>query len=186
MVSRKYTKDYRVDYEQGKRGRIKTKTYYVGDYYTFVSTRDQVKRTKRIYLICVIACIVSFASFAIQSTASHTMYVAIPQALAVFPLFYLVMGVYNLFVLEPPFTREQSDKISNRIISSSFATLLFATVALCGDVVCWALNASEMIIGGDVANTAFLLLLCTASGICVALRNRIATHIDYSIPNPNR
>lgn len=186
MVSRKYTKDYRVDYEQGKHGRIKTNTYYVGDYYSFVSEPHQVARAKRIYLICTVLCVASFASFAVKSTAAYTMYVSIPQALAVFPLMYLVMGVYGLLVRKAPFTREQSDKTSNRIISSSFGVLLFSTVALCGDVVCWFVNSSNMQYPGDIVTTVLLFVLCAASGVCVSLRNRIATSVDYSIPNPNR
>lgn len=187
MVSRKYTKDYRVEYEPGKGGRLRTTTVYVGDYYSFDSSNEKLARAKTVFIVCPLLTLAAYiAAFAMKTTAGHTLYASMPLAVSLFPLAFLLMGVFNLCILKPPFTREQSEKTSNRIIGSSLLLLVFTTVALAGDVVCWFIRTGEMLLPTDAIYTFLLVFACVLSGICVSQRNSVITKVDYSVPNPDK
>ena len=124
MGIKKYIKDYRKEdiiKPNGKPGMTAT---YIGKYYCFIESDEAVKKAGfRFALLSAVALLLCVIPFLINAKGSHTVYVAVPHVITLFPLAHLLMGVYSLRTRKPPLIREFRDKTEGRITASSAAAM---------------------------------------------------------------
>ncbi len=181
MVSRKYTKDYKVEYTENAKGKLRPIAIYCGDYYNFVKSDHAVNKAKyKLLVFSVISLISIVSTLCFETNALRTMYVSLPHAVSLFPLSFLLMAVYNVFMLKRPYTREQNDKTVNRLKSSSLLLMIFTTLAFSMQIVNFIVDAEKLLMPQDVIYTCILLIAVLSSGYVFSLRNHFDTSIDNS------
>ena len=124
MGIKKYIKDYRKEdiiKPNGKPGMTAT---YIGKYYCYEEADEVVQKAGfRFALLSAVALLLCVIPFCIDAKGGHTIYVALPHVITLFPLAHLLMGVYALRTRKPPLIREFRDKIEGRINTSSAAAM---------------------------------------------------------------
>ncbi len=146
MVSRKYTSDYRLENVVDPRtGRLRTRPVYRGEYYRFRAAPAAVRGTKRLYLLASLLCTACFlAPLFSNAPSGHAMYVMLPFAALVFPVFYLLAGCRRLVAAKERVTREHRDKITDRLRGASLSACILSGISAAGHVVYWILNGSSL------------------------------------------
>ena len=157
MVTRKYTADYRLENSVDPRsGRIVTRPVYRGDWYRFSETREVIARVRRRFFVCTGAAALCFGlALALNAPASRTIYVLVPFALLLFPLYYTAAGCRRLATAGERVTREHRDKIYDRLCSSTLFLMVFSAASAAGNAVRW-------ITAGESARDVLFLILTAA------------------------
>ncbi len=136
MVSRKYTKDYRLEPYLDRKGRLRDRAVYCGLYYTFCDDRREVRRSA-----CQLAALNAIATFStvlplcFPCDYFRQFYLVLPQAFLLLPLYFLWAALYRVFTAEEKVTREHRDKIMNRIPVAGVFLLIFSVAVAVGSVV---------------------------------------------------
>ena len=133
-MSRKYVKDYRLDYVETKSGGLKAVAVYRGVYYC-LAVEDETLKRLRIKLAAAAGLSLLFVVlmlFHTQLLDRDFRPVAIPLGACLLPTVLIAMSVYNLCTVQPPFTRAQRDRICNRLPISSLFQLIFGALCLGG------------------------------------------------------
>ena len=87
MVSGKYAGDYRLENVKNRNGKTVTKAVYRGEIFGFEKAGDDLKRTRRIFLISTVCeWIFLIAFLLINSDKGRVMYVSLPLIAVAFPL----------------------------------------------------------------------------------------------------
>lgn len=136
MVSRKYTKDYRVEAHLTKRGAIRDEAIYCGAYYRFARPKEEVSRSLR-FLTAAELVSTAFAVFpmCVPCAYSKQMYVILPLVVSLLPIYLLFAGLYRVRTAGEKVIHEHRDKIANRIPTGAFIQMLIAGLALIGTIV---------------------------------------------------
>ena len=173
MGYRKYVNDYDKVYVIKPNGKPGVTAVYKGKYFRFSADGATLKRAK-ISLGClsIVAAVLSVIPFLYESVGSHTLYVALPHAVSMFPLVHLLMGVYRFCFCEPHMIREHKDKAQGRTVASAAVSMcLLGTVAIAQAVNC--------ILAGfplpDVIYFVLLFVACVATGIIFFSRKLLKT-----------
>jgi len=140
MVTRKYTADYRLENElDPKTGRLVTRAVYRGDWFGFSAAPEAVAGLKKRDTVCgVLAALCFAAGLALNAPATRTMYVLLPFALLLFPLYYTLAGCRRLVTAKERVTREHRDKICDRLPASSLFLMILSALSAAGSVIRWA------------------------------------------------
>ena len=171
MVSKKYTKDYRLENTIGKDGKIVTVTVYCGEYYGFIADKDKLRRARAyIVLSCLFYWVFFWLGLAFDSGSMRQLYVSLPYFIGFLPAVYLSSSVYYLVKytrrpLEKGFTREQHDRVYERMAQSSFVTLLLAAFAAVGVVFYFIFKFKTLGGLGDILTVLSILIMLTASAL---------------------
>lgn len=183
MVSRKYTKDYRLENTIGPNGKIITVTVYCGKYFAFsedMSTLLQARKKMFVSLLCYWAFF--WIGLVFNSGSMRQLYVALPYFFGFLPAIYLTSSVIylNKYTRRPPekgFTREQRDKLCDRMAQSSFAALILSVVSTVGMVIFFILKYKS--IGGlkDIVVLVSIAVMATSTAIIFKNRHLIKMHI---------
>lgn len=140
MVSRKYTKDYRLENQLDGHGRLVTRPVYCGVRYAFISDAAVLRR------LCVIMTLTTalywiffWLGLAQSCGALRRWYVSVPFFCGFLPAAFLSGSLYYLwrYSSAPPaegFTREQKDRIYDRLSPCSLIMLIFAALAGVGEI----------------------------------------------------
>jgi len=154
MVTRKYTSDYRLENSvDPKSGRLVTRPVYRGDWYGFLEPPETVARTRKTYLVCTGAAALAFlAALSLNAPATRVLYVLLPFALLLFPVYYAAAGCRRLVTAGERMTREHRDKIYDRLCSATLFLMIFSGASALGHAVMWALR------GESVRDAIFLAL----------------------------
>ncbi len=175
MISRKYAKDFDVEYDQTPSGRLKARAVYKGKLYVFSDT-DEKKRNTAVYFTILLAAawIAFFMPLGVLSAAARTSYVILPHVCVFLPMIGMSAVVYDLWTAKPPLTREESDHISHRAPKSALFMTVFSGIAAAGLVIrlCAGQNVA---IPGDLIFFVCEAVLLAASILLFMNRRRTAT-----------
>lgn len=135
MVSRKYAKDYSLENTLGPDGKLITVTVYNGDYFRFSSERQCLRRAiKYIIVSCILYWIFFWFGLFFDSGAMRQIYISLPYFCGFLPAAYLTSSVYYLIrysakVPEKGFTRQERDRVFERMAEGSLLTLILAFIS---------------------------------------------------------
>ncbi|MGN1148276.1 MAG: hypothetical protein ACI4TB_07625 [Lachnospiraceae bacterium] len=135
MLSSKYVKDYRMDTEMTKSGKVKRKMIYTGPLYRWELSEEVLKKLRlRYLLLCVAGWIIFIGSMLFYSNLSRIWYVILPYACLLLVFSFFSAAVYNLFTAKQPMSREVKDKTFDRLKGSSLVGMVFCAGAFAGEV----------------------------------------------------
>lgn len=136
MAGKKYVSDYRVEKAITPSGKVETRLFYQGIYYRYERSREEILRLRRhILLVTVLSALLIFPLFTISAMLSHIMYVVLPAAFSLIPMYLLLAGARRLGFADEKFTREHRDKTEKRISRGSLWLTIFLGMAVVGCVV---------------------------------------------------
>ena len=159
MGYKKYVSDYTKKYVVKPNGRPGVTATYTGKYFRFSADSETIKKS-RITFAClsISAMVFTLIPLFYKSIGAHTIYVALPHAISLFPLIHLLLGVYNFCFGKTPMIRELKDKTENRTTTSSIvSTCILLATAVAEIVNCF-------IFGFPIADIIYaILLLCAGA-----------------------
>lgn len=136
MVSRKYTKDYRIEPYLDRNGRLRDRSVYCGAYFTFDAPLPEVRRTMwllaglNLFITVTVALPMAFAC-----SYFRQFYLVLPQAFLFLPVYFTWAGLLRVYTAKDKVTREHRDKIVHRIPVASLFTLILSAVLGIGTVI---------------------------------------------------
>lgn len=176
MVSRKYTGDYRLENVTDKRGKIRTVPVYRGDWYSFCESAGTVRRAKLLYCVLSALCLVMFLPILfVNAPCSRIMYITLPAAAMVFPLYFLLAGCRRLLTAKDRVTREHSDKIQPRFISCTLFMMLFSGISVGGHIL-YAIRTGET--AQDILCFIAVSVILAASAIMFSRRGWLRMEVS--------
>ncbi len=144
MVSRKYAGDYRLENVRNKNGKLVTKAVYRGEIFGFERPEEEVRRTRRIFLVSTVCEWVFLIAFLfINSDKGRVMYVSLPMIAAAFPLLGQSDTVGLLYRKSGEYKREEKDRVTERLVSYLFISFFFALCSAVGHTVAWIRNGES-------------------------------------------
>jgi hypothetical protein len=147
VVSRKYTKDYRIENVTLPGGKVVSRPVYCGKYYGFSADPRKLRRACACMTVSVAAYWLFFwTGLFLNSGAMRRWYVSLPYFCGFLPAAFLTSSLFYLwkYSLHPPrfgLTREQKDRLYDRISQCSFLLILLGALAAAGDVAYYLLGA---------------------------------------------
>jgi hypothetical protein len=175
MLSKKYAKDYEVEYEKTPSGRLKARAVYKGRFYGFSDTGERLRKTAVYFAVLSAAAWTAFlVPLFILSSTARTSYVIIPHACLFLPLVSISSVTVSLWTAKPPLTREKSDHISRRAPKSTLFMVLFSGVASLGYLIRLFQSMNTMRLGDMIFGLCEAVLL-TVSCLLFLARRRTDT-----------
>ena len=169
VVSRKYTKDYRVEARLTKRGAVRDEAVYCGDYFTFSRPRKDVRRSLWYLSAAELGIALSIIlPMCFPCAYCKQMYVVLPLVLSLIPLYFLAVALYRVGTAGEKVIREHRDKIANRYPAAALIQLIAAGLVLAGSAVFVIIGEPETI---DWIFSA-LSVLRAAAAVLVFLHRR--------------
>ena len=164
MAKNKYGKDYRLIEEFTESGRVKTDYEYIGKPYGFVNSPDIVDPARRKALTLVLfAAAALIAGMVPYSGMMRHLWIALPYAFCVLPVFMLGDLVIAMQTMKEPLERRHADKVNNRYPALSLAVMYLTTIALIGAVISLIISRQKPVSGDIVfALCAAVTLICSA------------------------
>lgn len=170
MGYKKYAKDYEIEYVNrvGKK-RPEAVRIYVGPYFKFDVSSEEIKKLKITYLIAaIVAGIALLVPMCIDCDVTRTWYVQLPAVVAWIPWLLAACSVWRLWTAKEKVEREHYDMMYQRMNGSVlFAVILGAISFICCEVFCTTNSVSviDLFIG-------FWYLLFTACGIVMFVNRK--------------
>ena len=185
MLNKKYVGDYRLENKENKKGKMVTKAVYKSAYFVFEKPEEEVKNAVRAVTVLTAAAAVAFAVaivFYSNKGFSAQYYTLIPFALCVFPLLYLCFAVYSLNKFmrgtEHRATREQKDKMYERLAKSSFIIMLLSGWNICGIILAFILkNAGQEarpVTTNDIIFAIMSIIFFTSAVLSFSFRKKVS------------
>ncbi len=173
MGYKKYVSDYDKIYVVKPNGKPGVTAVYKGKYFRYAADGATLKRARIAFgCLSIVAAVLSVIPFLYRSAGSHTLYVALPHALSVFPLVHLLLGVYSFCFREPPLIREYRDKAEVRTVASSAVSMcMLGATAIAQAVNC-------ILLGFPLPDVIYFVLLsvaCVATGAIFFSRKKLKT-----------
>lgn len=173
MGYKKYVNDYSKEYIIKPNGKPGLTAVYRGKYFRFVADAATLKRARISFgVLSVLATVLTLIPFLYQSVGAHTIYVALPHVIALFPLIHLLLGVYSFCFRDPPMIREHKDKSEGRTITSSAASSIILGITAVGQTVNCILSGFPL---PDVIYLILLLAACVSAGAIFLSRRVLKT-----------
>lgn len=136
MARKKYIGDYETVVTAGKDGSEKKEIVYRGDYYEISLDEAGLLQFKRnSLLLFAVIIILHIAGGFLNSRGMYQMYVAIPYALAFFPLLYLAEGILRLPKEKRNYRRDEIGNSFERMKTSSWVLFIFLGIGLLGEMI---------------------------------------------------
>lgn len=183
----KYIDDYSLEeYTDGK-GRVKKRTHYNGSW--FCVKGDEARARRRLFLSLTLALILGAALIAVQvqtHTSAWAFYVILPQAVALFPLLYLALGLFKLPYRLRPMERGSYFMGIIRVCRSSVAILILCAASFIGDFVFRGLSGDWVYLHADRLYLVLLGLVLLCCGAILWLLNgiEIDERPNHAYPQP--
>ena len=163
MGYKKYAKDYEIEYRD-RIGRRKPEAVriYVGPYFKFDVSPEEIKKLKITYLIAVLVAAISLlVPMCVDCAVTRAMYVQLPAAIAWIPWLLAACSVWRLWTAKEKVEREHYDMMYQRMNGSVLFIMIFGGISfICSVVFCMtnAVSVTDLFIG-------FWYLLFTVCGI---------------------
>jgi cytochrome bd-type quinol oxidase subunit 2 len=135
MVTKKYVKDYRLENQKNKKGKDVTRPVYAGNYFVFEKSPEEVKRARTrltVYGALAVICFVAGLLSYVNKGFSAQYYTLFPFAFCAFPLLYLGFAVYAFYAFKGRATREQKEKMIDRLEKSGLVTVVLSALCMVG------------------------------------------------------
>lgn len=156
MAGRKYASDYKIEKHLTAGGKVETTLSYQGKRFEFLGTEDQIRRLRLQLWIGVAAVFLLLLPMLLDNTSlSRTVYIVLPAALALAPLYMLGATAWLLGTVERPMIREHRDKTDGRLRGASVAL-----------AICLGISCAGCIVHGFLAGIAQQEIFCV---ICLFL-----------------
>lgn len=169
VVSRKYTKDYRVEARLTKRGAVRDEAIYCGQWFVFSRPREAVRRSLYALFAAELGIALSVvAPMCVPCAYCKQLYTVLPLVLSLIPIWFLFTALYRVKTAGEKVIREHRDKIANRFPTAALLQLIAAGLVLIGTVVfiiIFELTAIDWIFSA-------LALLRAAASVLIFLRRR--------------
>lgn len=176
MVSRKYAKDYSVEYRATPSGGLRGVAVYVGPYYRYVAGEPELRRAKRVLCAAAVLCWAAFVpALAVETTLARRIFVLLPHAACVLPLGLLSAALVRLMTLKPPLIREHGDSIPGRVSACSMIMLILSGAALLGAAISAAVLPAGTYGAGDWLYMALLAVFAASSAVIFLNRRSVKT-----------
>ena len=111
MAARKYVSDYRLEKHILPNGKVESIPVYEGAYFTFVNPAEARRLRKLLLVTCIAVFALLIPLFLDNTRLGRTIYVILPAAAALVPLYLLLASARRLGFSEDPFTREHRDGV---------------------------------------------------------------------------
>ena len=163
MRGRRYTGDYGLENVLDGRGRQRTVSVYRGPRFVFTAPPEVIEREKRVCpVLTALIFVAVFVPLCLTAASMHLWYVSVPIVLSLVPFWMLATACVALIGAKPPVTREQKDKIHERVVLWSLVLMFLSLFALVGEIAHLAggsAAAEDWVIGGLSALALVLALL---------------------------
>jgi len=127
----RFVDDYEVVTVEGKHGRKRKKTVYIGDWIVIQDDSEAYKKKVMETRFAVAAVLVGLiCAVAFNHSASRTMYVMIPMVCALFPALYLMVGLTELRTKPVPLENRQYEQGILRIKRSGMGVAVLCCITL--------------------------------------------------------
>lgn len=136
MISKKYTKDYRVEARLTKHGRVRDEAVYCGEHFRFARPIEDVRRSFR-YLAAaeLVMALLTILPMCFPCNYCKQMYVVLPLVLSLIPVYLLLTALYRVRAAGETVIREHRDKIANRFPAGALVQLIMAGLVFAAGVV---------------------------------------------------
>lgn len=166
-MAKKYLNDYTLTAQESKRGKLKNKAVYTGDYYAYA----QPFLAKRLRVILLIASVMACAGFILScaySVSNMQYYVLIPFVPCGLCAAFAVIAAVETFTIRKHFKNQEVAATYSRIKKCGWAMLVLGGITLIGEAINIGINASTVIFTYELM---FILgaMICTVSGLILAL-----------------
>ncbi len=169
----KHFSGYQEELQLDENGRQKRVLVYRGDYYTFNYTGTALRRV-RIQCAALTLCsviIYLLITCTLSISAVSNAFVSVAELVVLFPIIYLLAGLWNLCTCKAPFQESTPLLSVRRMKNSNLGFLILAGVTAAADVVYLIVNRpGEKIL----IDSLFLLGLAASMGLQIALRRILA------------
>jgi multisubunit Na+/H+ antiporter MnhG subunit len=166
VVSGKKLKDYRVEEYIDDRGRVRTRSVYVGGDYTLDPPVPE--RGKRFAVLASAASWVLYAAALILPLqTARVVYVVLPFAFSALPMFLMTGAAVSLARSKDVLERVVAAKIANRLAPGALFVSVFAGAAFISGVITAAVSWGG-VSWGDVVFSASALLLSSLNAVVYA------------------
>ena len=161
MVARKYLGDYRLENRTDPRtGKIKTVPVYRGPWFAFAADRDTVRRAKRLYTaLSALSALLFLLVLFLNAPSGRAIYVMLPFAAMVFPIFFCLAGCQRLLTAREKVTREHADKIQTRFTNCAFMMALLSAISTAGHLLYWFRFGMRLLDVLSLASAAAILAM---------------------------
>ena len=169
MLSKKYIKDYKIEYAKTPKGRLKARAVYKGNFYDFPVTGERLRKTAMHFAVLSAASWIAFlVPLFVLSSVARTPYVLIPHACLFLPLAGISSVTVSLWTAKPPLTREKSDHISRRAPKSALFMGVFSGMASLGYLIRLFQGMETMTLGDLIFGFCEAILLAASCLLFVA------------------
>lgn len=130
LISRKYASDYSIGFETGKNGKQREVAVYHGAYFSFEEPPEDRARTKRLYLLLgavslVLLLVLLWFTYLLDP---EYRFLSLPMAFDLPCLTLVLVGVWRLRTAGERMTREQKDKLCNRLPPASLFFMILSVL----------------------------------------------------------
>ncbi len=171
----KYIDDYSLEEYRDGKGRVKKRPHYNGSWYCVKTDAARAKRS--LYASLALSLLLGAALIVVQlqtHASSWAFYVVLPQAVALFPLLYLALGLFKLPYRLRPMERGSYFMGIIRVCRSSAAILILCAASFVGDFIYRIVSKDWLFLGDDRRYLAVLALVM----VCCAAILRLLNGID--------
>ena len=141
MSGRKYATDYKIEKHLTASGKVETILHYQGKRFAFLGSEEQIRRLCLQLWVCVGAIFALLLPILLDNTSlSRTVYIVLPAALSLAPLYLVAASTWLIGRVEQPFIREQRDKTDNRLRGASVVLAVLLGIGCGGCIAPWILK----------------------------------------------
>lgn len=144
MAKKPYAEDYENVTTQDERGNEKVRAVYRGEYYEINLDEEELLRLRWTSLL-LLAAIISLHTGGgfINNPGMYQFYIALPYAIAFFPMVYLAAGILRLPRRKRKYRRDEIGLSFKRMKTASAVLLAMLGVGVLGEIAFLLLAATE-------------------------------------------
>ncbi len=132
MADRKYASDYRLETFVNARGKPEQRRIYQGPDFVFCYPARIRRFAYTVLGVAIGVLLLLLPMFLSDTMITRTIYVLLPVALTLLPVYWLLAVARRLFLTKEPFTREHRDKTQRRLRRASITLTVLLAVAFAG------------------------------------------------------
>lgn len=188
QVSRRYryVDDYRTVSLMDEKGKVKQKVLYTGEWVCLLADEAAYKGfLLRVRVLTAAAAAGLIAALAVNHSAYEIMYVSVPLVMALFPLAYLIMGMFSLQKKAVPMEKLQYIKGLQRVNHSAMGVAVMSGIVLLGKVLFRVLCLCGVLEGFGFIFSDVIFLAGIAAGLFagIAIKKSSASMKTERRPN---
>lgn len=160
MTQRRYASDYRLEDSVTPKGGIQTRRIYQGVYYRFCQEEDILRRAGKKLCLLSIGCLICLMPILFNnSRIGRTIYVLLPVAFTLLPMYHVAAVGVRLCKYEALLTRQMRDQTDGRLGKASVWLTVLLGLDSIGSGAYWFAKGLERGEGLCVAGIFSALLL---------------------------